>query len=91
MSRERMVFCRSALGGFNRDDVNGYIEKLNADFAERERIAKKKLDAAEEKCAALEGAKAQFEQSLLRIEELEKEAKQRENLIAEYRETVRMT
>ena len=48
------------------------------------------MDAAEEKCAALEGAKAQFEQSLLRIEELEKEAKQRENLIAEYRETIDM-
>ncbi len=88
MAKEKMVYFRSALGGFNRDDVNGYIEKLNAEFAERERIAKKKLDASEEKCSALEGFKAQFEQSLLRISELEEEAKQRENLIAGYQETI---
>lgn len=84
MAKEKMVYFRSALGGFNRDDVNGYIEKLNAEFAERERAARKKLEAAEEKCAELEGAKAQFEQSLLRISELEEAAKQRENLLAEY-------
>lgn len=88
MAKEKMVYFRSALGGFNRDDVNGYIEKLNAEFGERERMAKKKLDASEEKCAALEGFKAQFEQSLLRISELEEEAKQRESLIAGYQETV---
>ncbi len=88
MAKEKMVFFRSALGGFNRDDVNGYIEKLNAEFAERERLAKKKLEASEEKCASLESAKAQFEQSLLRIEALEDEAKQRENLIEEYKETI---
>lgn len=88
MAKEKMVFFRSALGGFNRDDVNGYIEKLNAEFAERERIAKRKLEAVEEKCAALEGAKEQFEQSLSRIEALEEEAKQRERIIDGYKETV---
>ena len=88
MAKEKMVYFRSALGGFNRDDVNGYIEKLNAEFAERERVAKKKLEASEEKCAALESAKTQFEQSLLRISELEDEAKQRESVIAGYLETI---
>ena len=42
MAKEKMVFFRSAIGGFNRDDVNGYIEKLNADFADRERMARRK-------------------------------------------------
>ena len=88
MAKEKMVFFRSALGGFNRDDVNGYIEKLNAEFAERERIAKKKLEASEEKCASLAGAKEQFEQSLTRIEALEAEAKQREKVIDGYKEMV---
>lgn len=84
MAKEKMVFFRSALGGFNRDDVNSYIEKLNAEFAERERTAKKKLDASESKCAELESAKEQLEQSLLRLAEMEEEAKQREKLIGEY-------
>ena len=47
MAKEKMVLFRTAIGGFNRGDVNNYIEKLNAEFSERERIAKKKLDAAE--------------------------------------------
>ena len=85
-----MVFFRSALGGFNREDVNNYIEKLNADFAERERAAKKKLDAAEEKCAELDSIKAQLDSKLLRLSELEAEAEQREKLIAEYIRQIEM-
>ncbi|MBQ5389773.1 MAG: hypothetical protein IIU58_02585, partial [Clostridia bacterium] len=84
MAKEKMVFFRSALGGFNREDVNTYIAGLNAEFAERERAAKKKLDAAEEKCAALDDVKAQLDSKLLRIAELEAEAQQREKLITEY-------
>ena len=84
MAKEKMVFFRSALGGFNREDVNNYIEKLNAEFAERERAAKKKLEAAEEKCAELENIKAQLDTKLLRLAELEAEAEQREKLITEY-------
>ena len=84
MAKEKMVFFRSALGGFNREDVNNYIEKLNAEFTERERTAKKKLEAAEEKCAELENIKAQLDTKLLRLAELEAEAEQREKLITEY-------
>lgn len=84
MAKERMVFFRSALGGFNREDVNNYIEKLNADFAERERMAKKKLEAAEAKYAEFDDVRTQLHQSLLRVTELEESATQRENLIAEY-------
>ena len=90
MAKEKMVFFRSALGGFNREDVNNYIEKLNAEFAERERAAKKKLDAAEEKCAELDNVKAQLDSKLLRLSELEAEAEQREKLIAEYIRQIEM-
>lgn len=84
MAKEKMVYFRSALGGFNREDVNNYIEKLNAEFAERERAAKKKLDMAEEKCAELDSVRAQLDSKLLRLSEMETEANQREKLIAEY-------
>jgi len=99
MAKEKMVYFRTALGGFNREDVNTYIEKLNAEFAERDRVAKKKLDASEAKCteltdsveakdAALNDAAKQLEEARLRIAALEEEANQRENIISEYRETV---
>ncbi|MBQ8837006.1 MAG: hypothetical protein IJ002_05830 [Clostridia bacterium] len=88
MAKEKMVLFRSALGGFNRDDVNSYIEKQNAEFSERERTAKKKLDAAEAKCAELENKLTELENAKVRIAELEKEAETREKLIAEYIEKV---
>lgn len=88
MAKEKMVLFRSSLGGFNRDDVNSYIEKQNAEFAERERAAKKKLDAAEVKCAELENKMIELENAKVRIAELEKEAETREKLIAEYIEKV---
>ena len=53
LPKEKMVYFRTSLGGFNREDVNGYIEKLNAEFAERERAAKRKTDALESKIAEL--------------------------------------
>ena len=45
MPKEKMVYFRTSLGGFNREDVNSYIEKLNGEFAERERTAKRKTGA----------------------------------------------
>ena len=84
MAKEKMVFFRTALGGFNREDVNNYIEKLNSDFTERERLAKRKLDVAEAKYADFENVKEQLSNSLLRIAELEDEAAKREKLITEY-------
>ncbi len=84
MSKEKMVYFRTALGGFNRDDVNSYIEKLNSEFAERERLAKKRLDASEAKLAELDAKKAELESANLKIDDLIKEADAREKLIAEY-------
>ena len=43
MAKEKMVYFRTSLGGFNKDDVNSYIEKLNAEFSEREKAARKKI------------------------------------------------
>ena len=88
MAKEKMVFFRTAIGGFNREDVNNYIEKLNADFADRERIAKRKLEAAESKCTELEEKNKSLESMLIRLSELEAEAESREKLIAEYIEKV---
>ncbi len=84
MSKEKMVYFRTAFGGFNRDDVNSYIEKLNADFVERERLSKKRLEAAEAKIADLEKKNKELDAANARIAELEKEADTREKLIAEY-------
>ncbi len=84
MAKEKMVFFRTALGGFNREDVNNYIEKLNGDFAEHERMYKKKLDVAEAKCTELDSVKAELNSTQLRLAELEAEAQQREKLISEY-------
>lgn len=83
LPKEKMVYFRTSLGGFNREDVNGYIEKLNAEFAERERAAKRKTDALESKIAELEGVRAELETALARAATLEEEAKARENLVAE--------
>ena len=99
MAKEKMVFFRTALGGFNRDDVNTYIEKLNAEFTERERIVKKKLENADAKCADLEATvsaknaeqtetNAKLQEALIRIAALEEEAAQREALIGEYRDSL---
>ncbi len=84
MSKEKMVYFRTALGGFKRDDVNSYIEKLNLDFAERERLAKKRLEAANAKIDELENKISELDTANAHIAELEREAETREKLIAEY-------
>lgn len=83
MPKEKMVYFRTSLGGFNREDVNSYIEKLNGEFAERERAAKRKTDAMESKLTELETAKSELERALARASALETAAAEREKLIAE--------
>ena len=83
MPKEKMVYFRTSLGGFNREDVNSYIEKLNGEFAERERTAKRKADALEARLAEAESAKSELESALKRLSVLEEEAVAREKLIAE--------
>ena len=83
MPKEKMVYFRTSIGGFNREDVNSYIEKLNGEFAERERTAKRKTDALESKLAELETAKSELERALARASALEAAAAEREKLIAE--------
>lgn len=88
MAKEKMVLFRTSLGGFNREDVNNYIEKLNNELAEREKLAKKKLEAAEAKCRELADRIAELEAATAKVAELESEAQAREKLIAEYIEKV---
>ena len=76
MPKEKMVYFRTSIGGFNREDVNSYIEKLNGEFAERERAAKRKTDALEAKLAELENAKSELERALARASALEAAAEQ---------------
>ncbi len=83
MSKEKMIYFRTSLGGFNKEDVNSYIEKLNAEFSEREKSARKKLEAAEEKLTDLERLKSELEQALDKISKLESAAESREKLIKE--------
>ena len=82
MPKEKMVYFRTSLGGFNREDVNSYIEKLNGEFAERERAAKRKADALEARLTELENAKSELERALARVSALEAAAAEREKLIA---------
>lgn len=88
MSKEKMVYFRTSFGGFNREDVNSYIEKLNGELAERERSTKRKVDALETRLTELEGAKADLERALTRITELEEAAAAREKLITEQLEHI---
>lgn len=88
MPKEKMVYFRTSLGGFNREDVNSYIEKLNGELAERERLAKRKVDALEARLAEAESAKAELERTLTRLAELEEAAAAREKLITEQLEHI---
>ena len=83
MPKEKMVYFRTSLGGFNREDVNSYIEKMNSEFAERERAATRKREALEAKLSELETAKSELQQALSRASALEEAAAAREKLIAE--------
>ena len=85
MAKEKMVFFRTAIGGFNKTDVNTYIEKLNFEFSERERVAKKKYDLLEAKLAEFEDYKVKYDEALASISSLEEAAAQRETVINEYR------
>lgn len=51
MSETKNVAFRSAIGGFNREDVNRYILDLNRDFADKEKQASDALSAAESRLA----------------------------------------
>ncbi len=88
MAKEKMVFFRSAIGGFNRADVNSYIEKLNADFTERERLLKKKIDALDAKCNEFESVKNELELEKARATELEKQLESSEIVIEGFKENV---
>lgn len=54
MSETKNVAFRSAIGGYNREDVNRYILDLNREFADREKQASDELAAAEARLAAAE-------------------------------------
>lgn len=47
MSETKNVAFRSAIGGYNREDVNRYILDLNRDFADKERDSANALAAAD--------------------------------------------
>ena len=44
LPKEKMVYFRTSLGGFNREDVNEYIASLSENFAKEKAEYEKKLD-----------------------------------------------
>ena len=86
MAKEKMVFFRPSLGGFNKNDVNSYIEKLNAEFAERERVLKRKIETLESKCAELDDANANLASANATISDLESKMDMQEKVITEYKD-----
>ncbi len=76
MANGKNVAFRSALSGYNREDVNRYILEMNRDFEERENSIKE----------ASESQSAQLEEMHALIDSLRKEKEEAEAVIAVLRE-----
>ena len=51
---DKKIKFRSAMGGYNKEDVNKYIESLSTKYSEAELESKKKISGLEKKVAELE-------------------------------------
>ncbi len=92
----RVKMFRTALNGYNKTDVTEYIEKMNSDFqAEKQQLQTALADAEsviEEKNTVIESQKQiiadskdiieNYEQALDKITKLERDAEEKEQLIA---------
>ena len=81
MSDKKILF-RKSMSGYNREDVNNYIEAMNKKYNDEKTEYAEKLEA-------LEKENKQFtENELPELEELRAEREQREALVAEMTETI---
>lgn len=77
MQKQHTPVFRTAVGGFNKTDVNMYIARLARDFGEQSAALKEQLASFEEKaamtdtvCAELEVQKAKNELLMAQVAEL---------------------
>ena len=80
MSDKKIQF-RKSMGGYNRDDVNSYIEQISIKHNESEIGYRKKIAELEQKVKELEEKSEQ-------IDELSKKVEEGDNLIASLNETI---
>ncbi len=80
---------RSALSGYNKEDVNSYIESLSTKYHNEDTENKEKIAKLEKRIKELEEElEAKGELSLEETKELKENAEKAENIIAELRNTV---
>ena len=88
MSDKKIQF-RKSMSGYNREDVNSYIESMSLKHYEAEHEYRKKITDLENKIKELEEqAKAWGENQAVELEELRTKAEESDNLIAKLNETV---
>lgn len=77
MANGKKVAFRSALSGYNREDVHAYILELNRDFEEREKSTKESADSLA----------SQLKEISVRADILQREKEEAETIIASLRES----
>ena len=88
MSDNRIKF-RKSMGGYNREDVNNYIESITSKNYETEEALKKQIADLEAKVITLEAEIEEYEESVVvEAEKLRNDKEQSELLIAELNNTV---
>ena len=88
MSDNRIKF-RKSMGGYNREDVNNYIESMSTKSYENEVALKKQIADLEARVKELEEENREYEESVVvEAEKLRNEKEQSELLIVELNETV---
>ncbi len=78
---ERKIIFRNAMGGYNKADVNGYIESLNSKFFESENESSKKIAELERKIKELENEAGEKNEE--KIKELSEKVEKADRLIVE--------
>ena len=68
MSSEKNVAFRSALSGYNREDVNKYILEMNREFEEREHTLKEEAECVSAQLAEISAQSQQLKKQLLEAE-----------------------
>ncbi len=78
---DKRISFRKSMSGYNKDDVNSYIEQMSIKLSDAEAEYQKKIGELENKIKELEANAGQ-------VEELSKKLEESDNLIAKLNETV---
>lgn len=86
---DNLIKFRKSMGGYNREDVNNYIETISAKSYEKELDYQKKIAELEAKVKELEEKNKEYEENVvIEAEKLRSDKEQSELLIAELNNTV---